>query len=146
MQSKPRSHRLLRRLLTALTLFVLTPALPAVAGDPPAAAADPTVVRVGAATLRWHLDAAPEKAAPSPLVAEYRQLLTARFTGEEVPPAAPPTVETLAGGERQVRVPASSIHTLFTVPGDSPASGGNFCAKAGQIDPGTSAASRGEGR
>ena len=138
-----------RKPLAALAILGLALGLPAL-GDEPAApesgAKEPVAVKVGNATVRWHLDAAPEPA-KSPLIERYRKLVTARFTGDEVPAAEKAAVEAPAGEVRSaegfasrgmVRVPAEQFHTLFL-----DADGAAVCARAGASA--KSAAITGEG-
>ncbi len=141
------------RLPAVLVTLGLALGLPALAGDEPAApesgANEPVAVKVGNATVRWHLDAAPE-AAKSPLIERYRQLVAARFTGDEVPAAEKAAIEAPAGEARTdngfasrgtVRVPAEQFHTLFV-----DADGAAVCAKAGASAKSAAIAGEGEDR
>lgn len=119
---------------------ILAPAV-AVAGDEPApdqeeaAEAAPTrTVKVGGATLNWHLQpAAP--AQRSEMAEAFRKATRAHLTGGE--PHATPKAEplTLPGGQRMLRLPAELAHTMFVGP-----DGRNYCsdttvaAKAAPVD------------
>ncbi len=111
--------------LATLVMLCLALGLPAFAADRPGAPdtgdEQPVTVKVGNATLRWHLDAAPQ-AAKQPLIEQYQKLVAARFTGDKVTASDPAVIETPAPGVRssgpfsshgRVRVPAERFHTLF---------------------------------
>ncbi len=149
-----RGHLWWRHLAT-LMMLGLALGLPAFAADRPAAPdtgdPEPVVVQVGNATLRWHLDAAPQAAAKQPLIEQYQELVAARFTGDEVTASDPAAIETPAAGVRSsgpfsshgmIRVPAERFHTLFL--GADGASA--VCAHGGSSVTSTADASDGEGR
>ena len=141
-----------RKPLAALAILGLALGLPALGAEPAAApesgAEDPVAVKVGNATIRWHLDAAPQ--AKSPLIEQYRRLVAARFTGDEGPAAEKAAVEAPAGEVRSaegfvsrgmVRAPAEQFHTLFLDAG-----GVAVCARAGASAKSAAIAGAGEDR